>query len=102
MHNNNPLLFTYRTQLEQLSNRIGRYFHTKSLPHGDSVAVFMENCPEYIAIWLGLGKVGVVGALINTNLRQDVLLHSIRAANCKAIIYGAELKEGKSTIVCTL
>ncbi|KAI4498643.1 hypothetical protein M0802_006349 [Mischocyttarus mexicanus] len=84
--------WTYR-QLEEFSNRIGRYFCTRLLSRGDSVALVMESRPEYIGTWLGLSKVGFVGALINTNLRQEVLIHSIKTANCKALIYGSELKD---------
>ncbi|XP_012216255.1 long-chain fatty acid transport protein 4 [Linepithema humile] len=84
--------WTYE-QLEHFSNRLGRYFRTKSYSHSDSMAILMENCPEYVGTWLGLSKAGFVGALINTNLRHDVLLHSINAANCKAIIFGSEFKD---------
>ncbi|KYQ58100.1 Long-chain fatty acid transport protein 1 [Trachymyrmex zeteki] len=79
--------------LEHFSNRMGRYFRTRSFSHSDSIALFMENRPEYIATWLGLGKANFVAALINTNLRRDVLLHSINAAGCKAVIFGSELKD---------
>lgn len=58
----------------------------------------MGNHPEYIGIWLGLSKAGFVTALINTNLRKDVLIHSINAAECKAIIFGAEFNDGNSII----
>lgn len=54
----------------------------------------MENRPEYVATWLGLAKIGVVPALINYNLKEKALVHSIEAANCKAMIYGAELSSG--------
>ncbi|XP_015172878.1 PREDICTED: long-chain fatty acid transport protein 4-like [Polistes dominula] len=84
--------WTYR-QLDEFSNRIGSYFHTRSLSRGDSIALVMEGRPEYIGTWLGLSKVGFVGALINTNLRQEVLIHSIKTANCKALIFGSELKD---------
>ncbi|XP_018351249.1 PREDICTED: long-chain fatty acid transport protein 4 [Trachymyrmex septentrionalis] len=84
--------WTYE-QLEHFSNRMGRYFRTRSFSHSDSIALFMENRPEYIATWLGLGKANFVAALINTNLRRDVLLHSINAAGCKAVIFGSELKD---------
>ncbi|XP_054002850.1 long-chain fatty acid transport protein 4 [Hylaeus anthracinus] len=83
--------WTFR-DMEEYSNRVGRYFRTKSLSRGDSVALIMDSCPEYVGIWLGLSKVGFVGALINTNLRQDVLVHSLKAANCKAVIFGSEYK----------
>ncbi|XP_011700755.1 PREDICTED: long-chain fatty acid transport protein 1 [Wasmannia auropunctata] len=79
--------------MEHYSNRIGRYFRTRPFSHSDSIAVFMENRPEYIATWLGLSKANFIGALINTNLRRDVLLHSIKAAGCKAIIFGSEFKD---------
>lgn len=55
----------------------------------------MESRPEYVGTWLGLSKAGFVGALLNTNLCGDVLVHSIKAANCKAVIFGSEFKEGK-------
>ncbi|XP_011879573.1 PREDICTED: long-chain fatty acid transport protein 4 [Vollenhovia emeryi] len=84
--------WTYE-QLEHYSNRVGRYFRTRPFSHFDSIALFMENRPEYVATWLGLSKASFVAALINTNLRHDVLVHSLNAANCKAIIFGAEFKE---------
>ncbi|XP_053980372.1 long-chain fatty acid transport protein 4 [Hylaeus volcanicus] len=89
--------WTFR-DVEEYSNRVGRYFRTKSLSRGDSVALIMDSCPEYVGIWLGLSKVGFVGALINTNLRQDVLVHSLKAANCKAVIFGSEYKNVISDI----
>lgn len=55
----------------------------------------MENRPEYVCTWLGLSKVGIVTALINSNLRQGPLLHSITVAKSSAIIFGSELSEGK-------
>lgn len=84
--------WSYR-ELEECSNRLGRYFRGSSLSRGDSIAILMESCPEYVGTWLGLSKAGFVGALINTNLRHDVLVHSMRAANCKAVIFGPEFKD---------
>jgi solute carrier family 27 fatty acid transporter 1/4 len=55
----------------------------------------MENNPEYPCIWLGLSKLGVITALINTNLRSKGLLHSISISNCKVMIYSSELTECK-------
>jgi acyl-CoA synthetase (AMP-forming)/AMP-acid ligase II len=55
----------------------------------------MENKPEYAAIWLGLSKIGVITALINTNLKSEPLLHSITIAQSKFLIYGSELKDCK-------
>ena len=41
----------------------------QGLKFDDCIALLMENRPEYIIWWLGLTKIGVRIALINTNLR---------------------------------
>ena len=46
----------------------------------------MQNCPDYVAIWLGLTQAGCVAALLNTNLRGDALLHCIAASGAGELI----------------
>lgn len=59
----------------------------------------MENRPEFVAIWLGLSKIGIVIPLINHNLRKQSLLHSITIGNCTALIYCESLMECKLKII---
>lgn len=85
------LVWTYR-DVENYSNKIANIFTEKyKLRKGDVVALFMENRPEYVCIWLGLAKIGVISALINTNLKSKSLIHSIEVAKSKVLIYGSEL-----------
>jgi acyl-CoA synthetase (AMP-forming)/AMP-acid ligase II len=56
----------------------------------------MDNRPEYVAIWLGLAKAGVVAALINYNLKSSPLAHSINIVESKAVIFAADFSESKS------
>ena len=58
----------------------------------------MTNCPEYVGIVLGASKVGVCVALINYNLRENALLHSITVAECVAVIYENSLEEAVNNI----
>jgi acyl-CoA synthetase (AMP-forming)/AMP-acid ligase II len=58
------------------------------------VALFMESRPEYVGIWLGLAKIGVVTALINFNLRLETFAHCVNVAGAKSVIFGAELTDG--------
>lgn len=58
----------------------------------------METKIEYPFFWVGLSKIGVTTALINYNLRQEPLIHSIRSANCKAIIVSSELATALTSI----
>ncbi|KAH8401062.1 hypothetical protein KR009_002760 [Drosophila setifemur] len=78
-------------QALELSQKIAGYFKDGGLKHGDCVALLMETRVEYPCIWLGLSQLGVITALINSNLRGDSLLHSIKVANAKALIVGSEL-----------
>ena len=61
---------------------------------GDVVGLFMENCPEYVCMWLGLAKIGVITALVNSNLRSHPLIHSLNVAKLKSVITSAGLISG--------
>lgn len=88
----NDQVWTFR-ELDQFSNRVANAFIELGFNPGDEVALFMESKPEYIGIWLGLAKAGIVTALINTNQRNESLIHSILSINSKALIFGSELQE---------
>lgn len=77
--------------VEDYSNRIANYFKSQGYEKGDVVALFLESCPEFVCIWLGLSKLGVITALINTNLRLDSLWHCVSAADARAVIFGSDL-----------
>lgn len=82
-----------------MSNKIGNYFISKGYNKGDTIALLMETRMEYSSMWLGLSKIGVVTALINSHLRKETLLHSIRVAGSKAIIVSAELLDALTEIL---
>ena len=55
------------------------------------------NCNQYPSIWLGMGKVGVSTALLNTNIAGEPLIHSVEVAlkdsPKKVLIVDSELEE---------
>ncbi len=81
---------SYR-ELAGLMARVARWAESQGLGQGDTVALLMENRPAYVALWLGLTRVGISVALLNTNLRGDALAHCFLAALPKAIIVSAAL-----------
>ena len=54
--------------LAALARRWAHWALGEGLQPGDRVALMMENCPAYPAIWIGLSRVGVVVALLNNQL----------------------------------
>jgi fatty-acyl-CoA synthase len=51
----------------------------------------MPNRPQYVAIWLGITRVGGIVALINTTLVGASLAHAIVTASPKHVIIATEL-----------
>ena len=63
----------------------------RTLGKGDAVCLLMPNRPEYLALWLGITRVGGVVALLNTNLTGTALAYCINVVTPKHIIVAAEL-----------
>ena len=81
---------SYR-QLAERSNRYARWALDQGIAKGDVVCLFMPNRPEYMAVWLGITRVGGVVALLNTNLVGASLAHCINLVSPKHIIADARL-----------
>ena len=77
--------------LAERSNRYARWALDQGLARGDIVGLLMPNRPEYMAIWLGITRVGGVVALLNTNLRGPALAHCINIVSPRHLIVAAEL-----------
>lgn len=86
-------------EVDEFSNQIANYFISKGYKKGDEVALIMNSSPEYVAIWLGLSKAGLVTALINTNQRSRVLVHSLTTINAKGVICDPDHLEPVSNVV---
>ena len=81
---------TYQALAER-SNRYTRWALAQGLAKGDAVGLFMPNRPDYMAIWLGITRVGGVVALLNTNLTGPSLAHCINLVAPKHVIVATEL-----------
>jgi fatty-acyl-CoA synthase len=90
--------YTYK-ELEENASRHARWAQSIGLKRGDAVALLMENRPEFIFAWGGLIKLGVTVALINTNLRERALAHSLTISGAKHLILGAELADNYASAV---
>jgi len=88
--------------LDAFANRVAHWASGEGLRRGDVVALLMENRPEYIAIWLGLSRIGVITALLNTHLTGDRLAHCMRAADASHLLVGVELVEAAASALSKL
>ena len=89
---------SYR-DLAAKSNRIARWAVAAGFAPGDTVCLLMPNCPDYVAMWLGLNRACCAVALINTNLVGDALLHGINVAGSVRIIVAGTLLRAFAAVV---
>jgi fatty-acyl-CoA synthase len=82
--------FSYR-QLFARSNRYSRWAQGERIAKGETVCLLMPNRPEFLAVWLGITRVGGVTALVNTNLLGHSLAHCIDVVAPKHVIVASEL-----------
>src|SRR2546429_7036681 len=87
---------SYR-ELAARSNRYARWALAQQLRKGDTVCLMMPGRPEFLALWVGVTRVGGVVALLNTYLTGMALGHCINVVRPKHIIVAAELFESLET-----
>lgn len=78
---------------DAFANRVAHWALEQGLKPGDTVALFMPNCWQYIAIWFGLSKVGVITSLLNNQLSGQSLAHCLSIGDTKHAIIAGELAE---------
>jgi fatty-acyl-CoA synthase len=83
-------------EFDALANRYAHWAKAQGLTRGQTVSLFMHNRLEYVAIWYGLSKVGVVTSLINNQLTGAALAHCVNisgALHCLVDPEGAPVFE---------
>ena len=77
-------------ELNEHANRYAAVLKSTGLVRGDAVSLVMENRIEFLAALIAMNKLGIVAALINTNLTGRSLRHCISITESKACIFGEE------------
>ena len=83
---------TYR-ELAERANRYSHWAMARHLSKGDVICLLMPNCPEYMAVWLGITRTGAIVSLLNTSLIGASLAQSIELVKPKYLIVHSQLAE---------
>ncbi|MFX0189003.1 MAG: long-chain-acyl-CoA synthetase [Candidatus Hodarchaeota archaeon] len=67
-------------------NKIANYFHNLGLKPGETIAIMLENSPEYLFLTSGINKIQGITALMNINQRKQALTHAFKIVNPKWIV----------------
>jgi len=78
------------SELERRSAHYARVALAAGLRAGEVGAVMIENRPEFFYAWLGLARIGVIAALINTQAQGIALAHALRVTRARLLFIGDE------------
>jgi fatty-acyl-CoA synthase len=70
-------------------NRYADVLRRSGVSRGAAVALMMENSPDFLMAEGAMGKLGTVGALINTHLRGAALAHVLQSSTARVLIADA-------------
>jgi len=79
--------------VETYANRVAQWALAQGLKPDDTVAIFVRNRLEYVALWLGLSKVAVIPALLNFQLSGSALAHCVNISDAKHLILDHEMQD---------
>uniref|UniRef100_A0A8B9LV60 long-chain-fatty-acid--CoA ligase n=1 Tax=Astyanax mexicanus TaxID=7994 RepID=A0A8B9LV60_ASTMX len=95
-------VFTYR-DVDVRSNKFASVFRTEAgFKHGDIVAVWMSNEPDFLCVWFGLCKLGCEVAFLNSNIKPKALRHCFQTCGARALVVGADLISSLDDVLPTL
>ncbi len=75
--------------LDEMANRYAHWALGQGLKRGAAVAILLPNRIDYLPLWYGLTKIGVVAALINNQLAGEALAHCLNISGAEHCILDA-------------
>jgi len=71
--------------IDRTSNQVANGLHAMGIGRGDSVAIIMANCVEYIEILIGIWKAGAVVIPLNLSVSDEALELMLDDAGTRAV-----------------
>ena len=80
---------TYR-EWDTAANQVANALLAEGLERQSRVAVMLPNRPEFLAVWGGVAKAGLVEVPVNTAYKGDLLAYLLEHAQCQVLIIDAQ------------
>src|SRR5215469_650127 len=84
------------------SRRIASALAEMNIRPGDTVAIWMANCPAWMAVFFGCARLGVRVAAINTRFTTDEVQDVLELARLSNVVAYGEATSGKLSYPFTL
>lgn len=80
-------------KLSDSVNRYGNYFLSLGMKPGDRMMMVVRDCPDFIAMFFGAIKAGIIPAPVNTLLRIEDYSYLIGDSECTCFIYSKRFSD---------
>jgi fatty-acyl-CoA synthase len=80
------------------ANRVAHWALERGTRPGQTMALLMQNRPEYLFAWLGIAKAGATTALLHAEAHGAALTHALRESGARLLVAGAECAESLTSI----
>ena len=80
-------------QLSHATRRFATFLQDKGIKKGDRLALYMQNCPQYIIGHYAIQMLGATVVPLNPMYKESELEYFINEADIKVVIAGQELYE---------
>ena len=89
-------------QLDQRVDRIAGALLARGLKPGAMVAVLLANCPEFIELYFGIARAGLIATPVNYRLTANELTQILSHAHPALLVVGAGFAERAKELESTL
>jgi acyl-CoA synthetase (AMP-forming)/AMP-acid ligase II len=86
-------------ELDDRAARLAQALREAGIGPGDTVAIDLYNCPEYVEAFFGALKIRAVPANVNFRYGSDELLSILENSEAKALVYDAGLRDRVAPMV---
>ncbi|MEK9644778.1 MAG: benzoate-CoA ligase family protein [Alphaproteobacteria bacterium] len=80
-------------ELAESVNRCGNALRDAGLTPGDRMLMIVKDCPEFVYLFYGAIKAGIVPVPLNTLLTADDYAYMIDDSACRGLVYSPEFAE---------
>ena len=85
--------------VNERSNRVANALSALGVKKKENVAIYMDNCLEFIYTWFALAKLGAVEVPINTAHKGNLLEYFINYSDARIIIVSANLVPNLAAVI---
>ena len=73
-------------QLDHASDRFAKHLRDLNLPPNSRVAILFDNCLEYLPVFFGVFKAGLIAVPMDTSLRADALAQVLADSEARVLV----------------